>query len=97
MTDRNTFTEICHRLAEEKWYSRFTAAARQLHSDMGLISLSVVAYTNKNGQLVVDMLVPTMFSVNSYSQIRLAMTKLPTLWACRQSRLRIHMQTGQQI
>ena len=62
---QKTFTKICHRLAEEKWYSRFTTAAWQVHSDMGLVSLSIVAYTNKNGHLVVDM----MFLLNTDSHV----------------------------
>ena len=65
-----TLTKICsHRLAEKKWLSQFTAAARQVHSDMGLVSLSIIAYTNKNGQLVVDMSVITMFPLNIDSPI----------------------------
>jgi len=43
-----------YRLAE-KWYSRFSAKANKRYSEMGLLSLSVVAYTNKSGQLVIDM------------------------------------------
>jgi len=44
---------VC-RLAE-KWYSRFSSEANKRYSEMGLLSLSVVAYTNKSGQLVIDM------------------------------------------
>jgi hypothetical protein len=43
------------RVAEEKWYSRFSSEAHKRYSEMGLLSLSVVAYTNKSGQLVIDM------------------------------------------
>jgi hypothetical protein len=43
------------RLAEEKWYSRFSSEGNKRYSEMGLLSLSVVAYTNKGGQLVIDM------------------------------------------
>ncbi len=49
------FLIIFGRLAEEKWYSRFTGEANKRYSEMGLLSLSVVAYTNKSGQLVIDM------------------------------------------
>jgi len=42
------------RLAE-KWYSRFSAKANKRYSEMDLLSLLVVAYTNKSGQLVIDM------------------------------------------
>ena len=41
------------RLAE-KWYSRFSTESNKRYSEMGLLSLSVVAY-NKSGQLVIDM------------------------------------------
>ena len=43
------------RLAEEKWYSQFSSEGNKCYSEMGLLSLSVVAYTNKSGQLVIDM------------------------------------------
>jgi hypothetical protein len=44
-----------NRMAEEKWYSRFTHDANMRYSEMGLLSVSVVAYTGKNGQLIIDM------------------------------------------
>jgi len=46
-----------NRNAEEKWYSRFTKAAKDNYCEMGLISFSVVCYMRKNGQLAVDMYV----------------------------------------
>ncbi|KAF8809692.1 hypothetical protein BYT27DRAFT_7254409 [Phlegmacium glaucopus] len=39
---------------EDKWYSRFTAAANAYESEMGLLCISVVAYTGNAGQLVID-------------------------------------------
>jgi hypothetical protein len=43
------------RLAEDKWYSRFTSAAKGYESEMGLLSISVVGYTTKDGRLTIDM------------------------------------------
>lgn len=45
------------RLANDKWYGRFTRAAKDTYGEMGLLSISVVAYTGKSGQLVIDMCV----------------------------------------
>lgn len=46
---------VKYRFAEEKWYSRFTKAAKENYLEMGLLTFSVVFYTRKNGQLAVDM------------------------------------------
>lgn len=55
---------VKYRFAEEKWYSRFTKAAKENYLEMGLLSFSVVFYTRKNGQLAVDMWVDTLhFSI----------------------------------
>jgi hypothetical protein len=53
-TNKLVLIKFC-RLAEEKWYSHFSKEANKRYSEMGLLSLSVVAYTNKGGQLVIDM------------------------------------------
>jgi hypothetical protein len=46
---------IEHRFAEEKWKSRFKKTAKENYHEMGLLSLSVVFYTLKNGQQAIDM------------------------------------------
>ena len=43
------------RFAEEKWKSWFNKTAKENYCEMGLLSLSVVFYTLKNGQQAVDM------------------------------------------
>ena len=43
------------RLAEEKWYSRFTSAGKKFYSEMGLVSISIVAFTGVTGSTIVDM------------------------------------------
>ena len=45
------------RFSEEKWKSRFNKTAKENYHRMGLLSLSVVFYTLKNGQQAVDMYV----------------------------------------
>ena len=45
------------RFAEEKWKSWFNKTAKENYREMGLLSLSVVFYTLKNGQQAVDMYV----------------------------------------
>jgi hypothetical protein len=49
------------RIAEEKWYSRFSDTAKENYKEMGLLSISIVAYTRKNGQLAIDMYVPVTY------------------------------------
>jgi len=34
---------------------RFSETAQENYDEMGLLAISVVAYTRKNGQLVIDM------------------------------------------
>ena len=46
---------LVYRLAEEKWKSRFSKTARENYREMGLLSISVVEYTRKNGQFVIDL------------------------------------------
>jgi hypothetical protein len=43
-----------NRLAEDKWYDRFTQTATHFYNEMGLLSISFVIYTAKDGQLTVD-------------------------------------------
>jgi hypothetical protein len=43
------------RLAEEKWKSRLNKTTKENYLEMGLVSITVVGYTRKNGQFVVDM------------------------------------------
>lgn len=43
------------RIAEEKWYARFNKAAKQNYKEMGLLSISIVGFTLKNGQYAIDM------------------------------------------
>ncbi|KAF8801027.1 hypothetical protein BYT27DRAFT_7216453 [Phlegmacium glaucopus] len=42
------------KLAEQKWYSRFSTMAKERYLEMGLVSISVVAYTDKAGHFVID-------------------------------------------
>ncbi|KAF8802326.1 hypothetical protein BYT27DRAFT_7112582 [Phlegmacium glaucopus] len=42
------------KLAEQKWYSRFSTTAKERYLEMGLVSISVVAYTDKAGHFVID-------------------------------------------
>jgi hypothetical protein len=44
-----------NRLAEDKWYSRLTSAAKGYEHEMGLVCISVVGYTTKDGRLAIDM------------------------------------------
>jgi hypothetical protein len=44
-----------NRLAEEKWHKTFSKTASIAYKEMGLVSLSVVVFTQKNGQKVVEM------------------------------------------
>jgi hypothetical protein len=44
-----------NRQAEEKWYSRFTRQTKEHYNSMGLLSVSVVAYTDKAGRFIIDM------------------------------------------
>jgi hypothetical protein len=46
---------IIVRLAEEKWKLRFNKTTKESYLEMGLVSISIVGYTRKNGQFVVDM------------------------------------------
>jgi hypothetical protein len=46
-----------YRNADEKWYSRFSKTAKENYHEMGLLSFSVVSYTSKNGQLIMDVYV----------------------------------------
>jgi len=50
-------TDKSFRLADDKWYARFTRTAQETYGEMGLLSISIVAYTGKSGQLVIDMCV----------------------------------------
>ena len=43
------------RLAEEKWKTRFDKVAREDYSEMGLLSISVVGFTWKNGQFALNL------------------------------------------
>lgn len=43
------------RVAEDKWYSRLSTAAQGYKSEMGLVCITVVGYTAKDGRLIVDM------------------------------------------
>lgn len=52
---RVQITDLHLRLAEDKWKSRLDKTAKENYNEMGLLSLSVVAYTRKNGQLAIDM------------------------------------------
>ncbi|KAF8808352.1 hypothetical protein BYT27DRAFT_7210896 [Phlegmacium glaucopus] len=45
---------MCHRIAEDKWYRRFSQATREHYHKMGLLSISVVVYTRKNGQTAIE-------------------------------------------
>jgi hypothetical protein len=51
-------TLIENRIAEEKWHKKYSKIASDSFKEMGLLSISVVVYTNKKGQVVVDLLVP---------------------------------------
>ena len=44
-----------NRLAEDKWYSRLTLAAKEYESEMGLLCITVVGYTAKDGRFTIDM------------------------------------------
>ena len=44
------------RFAEEKWKSQFNKNTKENYPEMGLLSLSVVFYTLKDGEQAVDML-----------------------------------------
>jgi hypothetical protein len=43
------------RFAEEKWLHRFTKMAKNHYREMGLVSISFVAFTDTKGRLVIDM------------------------------------------
>jgi hypothetical protein len=47
--------ETKNRIAEEKWYTRFHKTAKQNYKEMGLVSISIVGFTTKNGQFAIDM------------------------------------------
>jgi hypothetical protein len=47
--------KLKNRFAEEKWYARFHKTAKQNYREMGLLSISIVGYTLKNGQFAIDM------------------------------------------
>jgi hypothetical protein len=57
-----------NRLAEEKWYSRFTKNTKENYNEMGLLSISVVAYTRKDGQFAINMYVSVIFIVIIYNE-----------------------------
>ena len=38
-----------------RWNSRFTSAANNFYNEMGLVSISIVAFTSKTGNMVVEM------------------------------------------
>ena len=40
---------VTFRLAEEKWCSQFTLASKQFYSEVGLVSISILAFTGKTG------------------------------------------------
>jgi hypothetical protein len=44
-----------NRFAEEKWYTRFSKIAKENYLEMGLVSISIVGFTDKRGQKVIDM------------------------------------------
>jgi hypothetical protein len=50
-----TIIFLYNRTAEEKWFTRFNENARENFNEMGLLSISIVVYTRKNGQVVIDL------------------------------------------
>ncbi|KAF8799826.1 hypothetical protein BYT27DRAFT_7119298, partial [Phlegmacium glaucopus] len=46
--------DLQRKFAEEKWLSRFSKTAKEVYNEMGLLSVSVVVYTRKNGQTAID-------------------------------------------
>ena len=47
----NTFT----RIADDKWYSRLTTAAKVNYRDMGLVQISICVYKGVSGELNINM------------------------------------------
>lgn len=48
---------VFDRFAEEKWRSRFDKVSKENYLEMGLLSFSVVYYTQKNGQQAMEVYV----------------------------------------
>jgi hypothetical protein len=46
---------IFNRFAEDKWKHRFDKTSKENYVEMGMVSISFLAYNRKNGQLAIDM------------------------------------------
>ena len=50
-----TITYCLIRIAKDKWYSWLTAGARTNYKEMGLVQSSICVFTDKTGNINVDM------------------------------------------